>query len=328
MVSRAVSQPPTLIYTHGGGRLGNQIIRLAHWLAWTRAHPGRVNVIDLGFWRYAKYFSRWAEQPGSAFPQTSVGANLLAELQGWMPEWALDRAEPRFQRLVQAAGRSWPGGGAIALDDAKGEGFDLDDPAFLRDITRRRVTTCSGWKIASWPLVAEQQTELRECFRPKPQWTNAAAAFIAGLRARHDLVIGVQIRQSDYRTWNQGRYFFPTSRYAAWLRQLLDLHAGRRVAFVVASEERQDPALFAGLPVYFATGSVNAGGPWFESWVELSLCDLVVSPPSTFSATAAWLGTGPLWPVWTAGQQLAPDQILRDPLLDAARHAGFAECVM
>lgn len=317
----------TLIYTHGGGRLGNQIIRLAHWLAWTRAHPGAVNVIDLGFWRYAKYFSRWCDQPGCAFPRASAAANFFANLQGLVPERIMSRFEWRFQPLVHAAGRRWPGGGAIALNDAQEESFDLDDPAFLRDITSRRVTTCSGWKIASWRLVAEQQAELRDFFRPQPRWMKVAAEFIAGLRARHDLVIGVQIRQSDYRTWHQGRFYFPTSRYAGWLRQLLDLHAGRRVAFVVASEERQDPALFAGLPVYFATGSVNAGGPWFESWVELSRCDLVLSPPSTFSTTAAWVGAVPLWPVSAADQELAPGQLLRDPLIDASRHAGFSQCV-
>jgi len=43
-----------------------------------------------------------------------------------------------------------------------------------------------------------------------------ATEFIAGLRTWHDLVIGVQIRQSDYRTWHQGRYYFPTDRYVAW----------------------------------------------------------------------------------------------------------------
>ncbi|HWA27694.1 MAG TPA: hypothetical protein VG734_18705 [Lacunisphaera sp.] len=321
------SPAATVVYTHGGGRLGNQVIRLAHWLAWTRAHPGAVNVVDLGFWRYAKYFSHWCEQPGCAFPRPSPAANFLSDLQGLLPERIVGRAEWRLQRLVHAAGRHWPGGGAVVLDDAGGEGLDLDDPAVLAHLTRRRVTTCGGWKIASWRLFAEQQAELRGYFRPKPRWMKVAEKFITGLRQRHDLVVGVQIRQSDYRTWNQGRFYFPTSRYVAWIRQLLALHAGRRVAVVVASEEAQDPALFAGLPVHFATGAVNAGGHWFESWVELSLCDLVLGPPSTFSATAAWLGAVPLWPVWAAGQELAPDQLLRDALVDAARHPGFSQCV-
>jgi hypothetical protein len=323
-----VSKPATLIYTHGGGRLGNQIIRLAHWLAWTRAHPGAVNVIDLGFWRYAKYFNGWCDRPGCAFPQASVFANLLADLQGLAPEWILSRAEPRFQRLVQAAGRYWPGGGSIALNDARGECLDLDDPVLLRDVAPRRLTTCSGWKIASWRLVAEQQVELREFFRPNAPWAKVAANFISGLRQRHDLVIGVLIRQSDYRTWNQGRFYFPSSQYAEWLRQLLELHGGRRLAVVVASEERQDPAVFAGLPVHLATGNPQAGGHWFENWIELSLCDIVLTAPSTFSATAAFLGAVPLWPVTAPDQKLAFDQLLRDPLIDAARHADFSQCVM
>lgn len=319
---------PTIIYTHGGGRLGNQIIRLAHWLAWTRAHPGAVNVIDMGFWRYAKYFSRWCEQPGCAFPQASMTANVMAILQGLMPEGILSRAEWRFQHLVHAGGRHWPGGGSIALNDAQEESFALDDPAFLKAVTSRRVTTCSGWKIASWRLVAEQQAELREFFRPKPPWMKFAADFIAGLRGKNDLVVGVLIRQSDYRTWNQGRFYFPTDRYVAWIRQLLDLHVGRRVAVVVASEEWQDPAAFAGLPVHLATGNPRAGGHWFENWVELSLCDLVLTAPSTFSVTAAFLGAVPLWPVSATDQNLAPGQVLRDPLIDASRHADFSQCVM
>jgi hypothetical protein len=324
---RIVSKPVTLIYTHGGGRLGNQVIRLAHWLAWSRANSGKVNVIDMGFWRYAKYFNRWFEQPGCAFPRPSSIANRLAGLQALAPEPLLAHMEQRLQRLVHAAGRRWPGGDSIALDDAHGESFDLDDPAFLRDVTSRRLTTCSGWKIAAWRLVAEQQGELREYFRPRPHWTKVAGEFISGLRTRYDLVVGMQIRQSDYRTWNQGRFYFSTSQYVTWVRQLLDLHVGRRIVIVVASEERQDPGLFAGLPVCFATGAVNAGGHWFESWAELSRCDLVLSPPSTFSTTAAWLGNVPLWPLWDTSQNLAFNQLLRNPLVDAARHAGFSQCV-
>src|ERR1019366_8455995 len=114
--------------------------------------------------------------------------------------------------------------------------------------------------------------------------------------------VGVHIRQSDYRQWDNGRFYFSTAQYAGWIRQLVDLHPGRRIAVVVASDEWQDPAQFAGLPIYPATGNPNAGGHWFENWIELSLCDIVVCPPSTFSATAAFLGEVPLWPVMAEDQ--------------------------
>lgn len=229
--------------------------------------------------------------------------------------------------MVHAMGSRWLGGGAIALNDPAEEALDLADPRFLAKVMRERVTMCSGWKIACWPLVAGQQAELREYFQPRPQWREIAAAFVARLRPNHDLVVGVQIRQSDYRTWNRGRFHFSTERYAGWMRELLDLHPGRRVAFIVVSEEPQDAAWFAGLPVYFASGSANGGGHWFESWGELSLCDLVLSPPSTFSTTAAWVGKVPLWPVTNVGQQLAPNQVLHDVLLEASRHGDFSQCV-
>ena len=77
----------------------------------------------------------------------------------------------------------------------------------------------------------------------------------------------------------------------------------------------------------FGTGSANVGGNWFESWVELSLCDFIVSPPSTFSATAAFLGRIPIWPVLSGDQAMAFDQVIADGLVGAARHPVFSLAV-
>jgi hypothetical protein len=85
--------------------------------------------------------------------------------------------------------------------------------------------------------------------------------------------------------------------------------------------------LFAGLPCFFATGTLNAGGHWFESWVELSQCDVIVTPPSTFSATAAFVGGVPLWPVLSADQMMAPEQRIEDGMVGAARHPLFSRSV-
>jgi hypothetical protein len=323
------SPAQTVIYTHGGGRLGNQVLRFAHWMAWARAHPGQVEVCNFAFWPFAAYFAVWREHPGCVFPLRAGRADRLARWRMALPrrlrEWSEERS--RLPRLVQAAGRWRPGWQAIALNIAREESIDLDDPGFLTRIARRPVTTCSGWKIAGWRLVAEQEGELRPLFRPVPEFERRSADFMAGLRQRHEVVIGIFIRQSDYCEWHDGRFYFSTAQYAAWIRQLLDLHGGRRVAIVVASEEWQEPALFAGLPVFFATGTPNAGGHWFESWVELSRCDFVVSPPSTFSATAAFLGAIPLWPVVSVEQNLAFDQLMADGMIGAARHPVFSLAV-
>ena len=317
----------TVIYTHGGGRLGNQIIRWAHWMAWVSEHPGDVEVLDLAFWAYADYFATWHGNPACIFPIRPHALDSLARLRRRLPEWWRPRLDWRVQRGVHALGRGWPGWQAVSLDDEAGESIDLEKPEFLAQVEPWRVTTCAGWKIAGWNLFAKRQTLLRELFRPAPAVARRAADFMAPLRAAHDVIVGVFIRHGDYRGWNDGEFFFPPSAYAGWMRQLLDLHGGRRLAFVIASDERQPPEAFSGLPCHFASGSVNEGGPWFESFAELALCDVVLSPPSTFAAAAAFVGGASLWPVCAAGQTLAFHQVLPDAMVDAARHPQFSRAV-
>lgn len=319
----------TVIYTHGGGRLGNQILRFVHWIAWVRAQTKDVEVFNFSFWPYADCFALWREHPGCVFPVRSGREDWLARqharLSPRLRRWSEGRN--RLSRVVHTLGRWHPDWQAFALDIARGDSLDLDDPGVLDLVLRRPVTTCSGWKISSWRLVASQQNELRTLFCPALEFELSSAGFIASLRERHDLVIGLFIRQSDYKVWHGGRFYFPTSRYVDWIRQLLVLHGGRRVAIVVASEEWQSPELFVGLPVFFATGAANGGGHWFESWVQLSKCDFIASPPSTFSATAAFLGSVPLWPLLSMEQELHVDQVMTNGLIEGAQHPIFSLAV-
>jgi len=309
--------------------MGNQVMRFLHWIAWARAHAGEVEVINFAFWPFAKFFERWCKHPGCVYPIRAGLPDRLAQWHASSPDWlrACGDARSALPRAVQGMGQWRPGWQAIELDIRAGERLDLEDLDFLRRVRRRRITTCCGWEIASWQLVAEQSSELRRLFLPAAQFKRPADEFIARLRGHHDFLIGVMIRQSDYRVWNGGRFYFSTERYVEWIRQVVALHPDRRVAVVVASEEWQDPAAFQGLPVHMATGNPRSDGHWFEKWVELSLCDVVVSPPSTFSATAAFLGQIPLWPVVAATQVMDPGQVIPDGLVGAARHPVFSEVV-
>jgi hypothetical protein len=244
-----------------------------------------------------------------------------------LPNWLRIRLETRWQSLVQNTGKWWPDWQAISLHDEAGEQIDLESPLFTATISRSRVTTCRGWKIACWRLFEEQQTELRQFFLPAAPFLRHAREFIEPIRNRYDVVAGLLIRQSDYRIWHDGRFHFSSIQYANWIRELVDLYGERRVAVIIASDEWQDPSVFSGLPCYFATGSVNAGGHWFESFAQLSLCDFILSPPSTFSAAAAFTGEIPLWPLGEPNQTLVLDQLITDAMVQAARHPLFSAAV-
>jgi len=313
----------TVLYTHGGGRLGNQLLRFLHWAAWAREHEGIVEVINLGFWPYAELFSPWLECPGCVYPVRPHLLDMVARKWRRLPRPFLTYTAWRMQRLGHAVGHFWPGSQAIALNDRLGEAIDLEQPEFFSRIESRRLTTCAGWKISGWNFLARHQAALCDFFRPAAEFDRRASDFMGPLRQQHDVVAGVFIRQGDYREWHDGRFCFSSASYAGWIRQLLDLHPGKRLAVVIASDQPQDRAVFAGLPCHFASGSVNRGGHWFESFVELSRCDFVLSPPSTFGATAAFLGSVPLWPLLAPGQTLAFNQIMADALTDAAAHPVF-----
>ncbi len=319
----------SIVYTGGGGRLGNQLIRFAHWIAWIRAQQtGTMEIINLAFWPFARYFATWSENPTCIFPPRRFdAADLVAKASNRMPSWLRIRTEWRWQSVVLKAGTWLPNWQSIALDDEAGEAIDLDSPAFAERIHRSRITTCRGWKIASWRLVAEQQKELSRLFVPTTPHLKQATDFLAPIRERHDIVAGLLIRQSDYRHWYDGAFYFSQSDYQWWIRQLLEIYADRRVAVIIASDERQDASVFAQPPCYFATGSVNKGGHWFESFVQLSMCDFILSPPSTFSAVAAFTGNIPLWPLMQRGQMLDPNQLVMEGLAGAAKHPVFAKSV-
>src|SRR5690606_36435547 len=138
------------------------------------------------------------------------------------PHWlrALSVKRNYGPRFLQAMGHVLPGWQAVNADDHRPEGVDLGDPTFLAKIMQAPLTTWCGWRIASWPLVEEQQADLRILFQPEAAAAALADAYVEVLRHRYDMLIGVFIRQTDYLSWADGRFFFPPALYGAWMRQV------------------------------------------------------------------------------------------------------------
>lgn len=309
-----------VVYTHGGGRLGNQVLRWAHWLAWAMDYPDRAGVLNLSFWPYASFFAGSRENRGSLFPGESRALHRLVSVRDRLPAWLLERTEWRVQQLAHTLGACVPGAARIGRRWPADEQINLEGDTFVERVCRHRVNTCAGWRIAGWERVRRRRERLRAYFQPAGEHARRAREFVTGQRARFGRVFGILIRQGDYMTWRDGRFGYSTEDYVAWMRELLALEGGGGAGFLIASDTWQDPARFADVPHVFSSGSANAGGPAIRSFAELAECDLVVSPPSTFSAAAAFVGGKPFWPLCSRDQVLAREQVLADALLDAAKH--------
>ena len=171
------------------------------------------------------------------------------------------------------------------------------------------VIFLAGYGFQCQGQLARQLPAIREYFRPVPAVEAEVRSAVATARRECDVLVGVHVRHGDYRTWEEGRWFFPLAQYAHVMRQAAGLFPDRRVRFLMCSDEAQDPAELADLPV--------AWGPGGEAsdLFALAECDSIIGPmASTYARWAAFYGGKPLYPLsdWEKPLTLDSFQVPRE----------------
>jgi hypothetical protein len=165
----------------------------------------------------------------------------------------------------------------------------LDGPEVQAKIRDARIVFVNGWNFRAPELVQRHAEKLRSYFRPIKEIEQASREAVERLRQQADLVVGIHIRQGDYRTFRAGAYFYPVAQYAAWMRELAEQYPGGNVAFFVCSDEPRHEREFPGLQVGIGAGS--AVGDMYA----LAKCDYILGPVSSFSMWASFYGNKPLF---------------------------------
>jgi hypothetical protein len=314
-----------ILYAFGGsGRFGNQLLRFLHWTAWVCEFEQQFTVLDLPFWPYAHLFAEWSQRPGCVYPltptrsATDIIGRVAMQVRSLLPDSLWWDFDDLMQRGAAFLSHALGPLGIDVLDIPMHTKLNLEESAFVERVRANRCLVCAGWQFACWGWLERHQTEVRRLFVPAPAHLAAATEFMRELRQRHDMVIGLYIRRGDYREFLDGRLYYPWASYARWARQAVEMFPGRRVAIVVTSDDLIPPEAFAGLPVTWASGSINRGGHWFASFLELSLCDIIIGAPSTFSGCAAFLGNRPWLPLREANQTLEEKQMMHRHVFEAA----------
>ena len=169
------------------------------------------------------------------------------------------------------------------------------------------------WKEVRYDkaYIAKHADKLRFLFTPTAEVCDTVARMLA---TDEDVVtVGVHIRGGDYRTYLGGRYFYEPAIYREYMSQMAALLAaeGKRVRFLVCTNEPLTPAHFEGLQVL-----QQAGTDMMVDLYGLSQCDYIIGPPSTFSQWASFYGKTPLRVLASADEQLSLDEFKRVVALD------------
>jgi hypothetical protein len=270
------------------GRLANRIVIFANLIA--LAEERKYRLINFTFHSYAPWFETtrrdiWCQYPLPARP------GLVNSIPGLTPAIRATRLPYHTVRAASVLNEKFPifGRKMITLRRLPGETVtSLTDPRLQQQMDRARAILVYDWRLRAPELVDRHAEKIRAYFRPTKEWDLASSQPVERLRQEADIVIGVHIRQGAYRRWNQGQFFFPPSRYAAWMQELKEQYHPLKVAFLICSDEPRRPEEFPGLTVGF--GAESAMGDLYA----LSKCDCIIGPPSTFSQWASFYGKTPL----------------------------------
>jgi hypothetical protein len=279
-----VSDPKHFIISLRCGRLANRLTIFANFIALAEERGWRVS--NVTFHSYADMFLTTRADIYCRYPVTRR-RSVLDRLPGVATALRKTRLLTNAAKYASRYPKIFRN--TVTLHELPGKAvIYLDQEFFQAQIRGAEKFFVHGWKFRAPALVKKHAAKIREFFRPAPAIAAQAQAQVAPLRTQAEVVVGVHIRQGDYRGWLGGKYFFPVERYAAWMREIPVQFPGKRVAFFVCSDEPRTAAEFAGLTVAF-------GGSPLADNLSLSACDFIIGPVSTFSQWASFYGGKPLF---------------------------------
>lgn len=273
------------------GRLGNQICLLANLLACHQA-------TGIGFCHpvlgdYGKYFKGTAHDFLVRFPlvrhRTFGGFALRSTA------YAAVRGLHKLGVLARSGTSS-----VVTMDWA--EELDLADVAI-----QERVRKCGNlWLMGGWLFRHREITPAffdmaKEFFQLTEPYKRRVKGFVNAARKNAKILIGVHIRQTDFKTHVNGKYFFSTPEYLYIMTQAAQIFDRHEVAFLVVSDEPKSREDFPGLSCSFGSGIP------IEDMYCLGGCDYIISAAiSSFSMWPSFLYRIPSYRITDASKRITP----------------------
>lgn len=289
-------------------------------MSWALEHAAQVEVIGVGLWPWWPLLAGSRTSPAAITPPRSSRLSTISRTVARLPEQVGHRVLNRIRtKLTPANGRTFLRMRVIDASAYGDRGIDLCDPAFLETcVAARRVWLC-GWRVVGWPLLDAHAAKVRATLAPVDRFMEPARRLVTELRNGADRLVGVLVRQTDYRVYREGRFWLDTPAFRRRLLDVSDLFPGERLRFLLSSDTVQPAGAFEGLDVAWSPGTRGGNGHLLDTVAAFSMCDLVTGPPSTLAGWCAFLGAKPYLPLLPERPPERKD-ILANSIIEAAAH--------
>ena len=263
------------------GRLGNLVLQYINLIAFAEDH--HATIANPSFFDYNHYFVGTHRDFLSRYPSRNL-VNFPLPFRIFFY---------KSLRIFDKLGflESLPGTAIINLP--ANEDFFLDSHSFISILNRTQHIFFRGnWRSIYRSKTQAHLDKARQFFKLVPHRARRVQNFIELVKAKSDITIGVHIRQTDFRDYWHGKYYFTTSQYADYMHQIATIFPNKRVSFIVCSDTHQSKSSFLNLEVHFPISEP------VEDLFVLASCDYIIGPSvSSYCTIASLLGNKKRYPL-------------------------------
>lgn len=270
-----------ILLAHKYGQLGNRLEYLKAYIALALEYD--MKVVIFSFDEYAGFFTGTSRGMLCTFPAQKglpIGNRLVSR--------CIHSLLNSFGQLVKMS--RLPHANIIAHPDENechvfvGERIESLKKSKL-------VLFLSGWPCIPIEIIEKHSEEIRKYFSLVNKHALRVRDFIDFARTHGDFLVGIHIRQGDYKEWNGGTYYFETDIYVRLMRKISEKHKNKNITFVICSNEDQNWSLFKEFTFFAGPGDAVC------DMYSLAECDEIYGPQSSFSAWASFYGRVPFYGV-------------------------------
>ena len=172
--------PRTIVYTHGGGRFGNQLMVFGHLIALAAEHP-EFRIVNYSFWPYAGYCAGTESNARCEYPFSGRSPGVGFWLERTIRGAVWKRRQAAVNRIIgQALHKLMPWRSVSFMNDP-GD-ISLSDPKVLAAFRSRKVSLLAGWRLREWDWFEKHQDVVRDFLKPASIYQAIADKLINDLR--------------------------------------------------------------------------------------------------------------------------------------------------
>ncbi len=265
------------------GQLANRLWQAAHFIS--NAIEYDYNLLHKGFGDYFEYFSESINHFGNflpvCFPQSANGVSITAKLA--LKYYGLSKKLERKLRFKLPFVRD------VYFHDYTALRYYLNNDSFLND-AKSCIVSVDGWFYEDKTSLIKHADIIRSIFQPNKVFQYKIDQLYSTHFKKYDIVVAVHIRKGDYKTYNNGIWYYSDEEYCRFMEGLLGLEEFNQsnVGFLVCSNEKLNDDFYQKFNIIPATNH------FIEDLYAMAKCDYIIGPPSTFSAWASFYGNVPL----------------------------------